>query len=95
MNPPPLLFDEALASIESKDRTFLINLDNIGVEILVLSSVAFISNIGLLTAESLTGGPNYKYPTFDDEPSPDNDEFIALELIPPPNSSGAFNVICR
>ena len=36
----------------------------IGVEILVLYSVSFISNIGLLTVEALTGEPNEKYPTF-------------------------------
>ena len=52
--------------------------NNIGVEILVLSSVALISNIGLLIAEALTGEPNDKYSTLSEEPSPDNDEFIAL-----------------
>ena len=40
---------------------------NIGVEILVLSSVALKSNIGLLTAEALTGEPNDKDPTFNEE----------------------------
>ena len=53
---------------------FLTDPDNIGVEILVLSSAALISNIGLLTAKSLTGEPNEKEPTFNEEPSPDNDE---------------------
>ena len=53
---------------------FLSDPYNIGVEILVLSSVALISNMGLLTAEALTGEPNEKDPTFDEEPSPDNDE---------------------
>ena len=48
--------------------------DNIGVEILVLSSVALISNIGLLTAESLTGEPNYKDPTSNEEYFPDDYE---------------------
>ena len=66
---------------------------NIGLEILVLSSVALISNIGLLTAEALTGEPNEKEPTFNEEPSPDNDEVTALELIPPPNGAGTFNGI--
>ena len=41
---------------------------------MVLSSVLSISNIGLLTAETLTSEPNYKEPTFSKEPSPDNDE---------------------
>ena len=68
--------------------------DNIGVEILVLSSVALISNIGLLTAEALTGEPNEKESTFNKEPSPDNDEVTALDLIPPPNGAGGFNLIC-
>ena len=34
----------------------------------------FISNIGLLPSESLTGEPNDKDPAFNKEPSPDNDE---------------------
>ena len=55
-------------------RTFLPDLDNIGVKILILSSLALISNIGLLTAEALTGEPNDKEPTFNKETSPDNDE---------------------
>ena len=63
-NPPPLLFGEALVAREPKDRTFFTDPDNIGVEILVLSSVDLISNIGLLTAEALTGEPNEKDPTF-------------------------------
>ena len=46
---------------------------NIDVEILVLSSVALISNIGLLASEALTGEPNEKYPTLNEEPPPHND----------------------
>ena len=38
-NPPPPLFGEALASIESKDMMFFIDTENIGVEILFLYSV--------------------------------------------------------
>ena len=72
-NTPLLLFCEALASREPKDTTFLLYLDNINVEILILYPVALISNIYLLTAESLTGEPNEKEPTFNDEPSPDNE----------------------
>ena len=53
-----MIFGEALADREPKDRTFFPDPDNIGVEILVLYSVALISNIGLLTAEELTGEPN-------------------------------------
>ena len=71
-NRPPLLFVEALAAREPKYRTFFPHPYNIGVEILVLSSVVLISNIGLLTAEALTGELNEKYPTFNEEPSPDN-----------------------
>ena len=41
---------------------------------MVLSSVALISNIGLLTAEELTSEPNEKDLTLNEEPSPDNDE---------------------
>ena len=67
--------------------------DNIGVEILVLYSVALISNVGILTAEALTGEPNEKETTFNESPSPDNDEVIALDLIPPPNGAGEFNGI--
>ena len=67
--------------------------DNIGVEILVLSLVALISNIGLLTEEALTDEPNEKDPTFNEEPSIDNDEVKALELIPPQNGDGSFNYI--
>ena len=67
----------------------------IGVEILVLSSVALISNIGLLTAEALTIAPNYKDPTFNNEPSPDNDDVTDLDLIPPRNGAGAFNAVGR
>ena len=72
---------------------FLTDPYNIGVEILVLSSVSLISNIGLLPAEALTGEPNEKDPTFNKEPSPDNDEFTALDFIPPPNGAGEFNDI--
>ena len=36
--------------------------------------MALISNISLLTVEALTGEPNEKEPTFNKEPSPDNDE---------------------
>ena len=63
-NPPPPLFGEALASIESKDMMFFIDTENIGVEILFLYSVALISNIGLLTSEGLTIEPNDEYTTF-------------------------------
>ena len=49
-----------------------------GVEIFVLSSVALISNIGLLIAEALTGKPNEKETTFNEEPSPDDDEFETI-----------------
>ena len=41
-NPPPLVFGEALATIEPKDRAFLPDTYNIGVEIFVLSLVALI-----------------------------------------------------
>ena len=57
--------------------------------------MALISNISLLTAEALTGEPNYKEPTFNNEPSPDNYEATAFDLIPPPNGDGAFNAIGR
>ena len=50
-----------------------------------------ISNIGLLTAEALTGESNEKYPTFNEYNLPDNDEVKALELIPPPNGAQGFN----
>ena len=60
---------------------------------MVFYSVALISNIGLLTTEALTGEPNEKDPTFNKEPSPDNDEFTALDLIPPPNGAGDFDGI--
>ena len=66
---------------------------NIGVEILVLSSVDLISNIYLLTEEALTGEPNEKEPTFNKEPSHVNDEVTSLDLIPPPNVDGGFNDI--
>ena len=48
--------------------------DNIGVEILVLSPLDLIWNIALLTAEAVTVEPNDEDPTFNKEPSPDNDE---------------------
>ena len=64
MNPPLLLFGGVLASREPKNGKFLPDPDNIGVEILLLSSVALISNIGLLTTEALSGEPNEKYSTF-------------------------------
>ena len=41
---------------------------------MVFSSAALLSNIGLLTAEALTGEPNDIEPIFDEEPLPDNDE---------------------
>ena len=53
-----MLFGKVLASIEPNNRTFLTDTDNKGVEILVLYSVALVSNIGLITAEALTGEPN-------------------------------------
>ena len=55
--------------------------------------MALISNIGLLTAEALAGEPNEKEPTFNEEPSPDNYEVTALDLIPPRNGAGGFNDI--
>ena len=72
---------------------FLPDPNNIGVEILVLSSLALISNIGLLTAEALTGEPNQKETTFEKEPSSNNDQVTALDLIPHPNGAGGFNDI--
>ena len=66
MNAPPLVFREALSAREPKEGTFLPDTDNIGVEMLFLSSVALISNIGLLTVEALTGKPNDKDPTFNE-----------------------------
>ena len=64
-----------------------------GVEILVLSSVTLISNIGLLTSEALNSEPNEKTPTLNEVTSPDNDEVTDLELIPPPNGDRNFNEI--
>ena len=52
-----------------------------------------VENIGLLAAEAITGEPNDKNHTFNKEPSPDNDEVTALDLIPPPNGDGSFNAI--
>ena len=92
-NPPPLIFGEDLAAREPKHAEFLTEPDNIGAEILVLYSVSLISNIGLLTSEALTGEPNEKELTFNNEPSTDNDEVTALYLIPYPNGSGYFNAI--
>ena len=60
---------------------------------LFLLSVALISNIGLLKEEALTFEPNKKKSTFNKEPSPDNDEVIVLDLIPPPNGAGLFDYI--
>ena len=34
-----------------------------------------------------------KEPTFNEEPSPDNDEVTALKLIPPQYGAGVFNEI--
>ena len=48
--------------------------DNIGVEILVLSSVALISNIVLLTEYVLTSELNEKDPIFKKQPLTNNDE---------------------
>ena len=69
-----MVFGKALVAREPNDRTFLPDPYNIGVEILVLFSVALISNIVLLKAEAITCEPNEKEPTFNKEPSPDNDE---------------------
>ena len=58
-----------------------------------LSPVFLVENIGLLAAEAITGEPNDKNHTFNKEPSPDNDEVTALELIPTPNGPGVFDDI--
>ena len=42
---------------------------------MVVSSVDLVSNICLLIADKITDEPNEKGPTFNEEPSPDNDEF--------------------
>ena len=55
--------------------------------------MTLISNIGLLAAEAITGEPNEKEPTFNEEFSPDNDEVAALDLTPPTNGSVAFNEV--
>ena len=34
-----------------------------------------------------------KEPASNEKPSPDNDEFIALDVISPPNGAGTFNEI--
>ena len=88
-----MLFGEVIASREPKETIVLPDPDNIGVLTLVLHSLALISNICLLTEEALTGEPNEKEPTFNEELSSDNDEVIALELIPHPNCDGIFNKI--
>ena len=49
---------EALEAREAKDRTFLPDTENIGEEVLVLYSMASISNIGFLTEEAHTSEPN-------------------------------------
>ena len=67
-----MIFGGELASREPKDVMFFPDPDNIGVVILVFSSVALISNIGLLTEEAVPGEPNDKEPTFDEEISPEN-----------------------
>ena len=55
--------------------------------------MALISNIGLLIEEALNGEQNEKEPTFNKEPSPDNDEVATLDLNPPPNGSVSLNYI--
>ena len=55
--------------------------------------MALISNIGLLTAEALTGEPNNKETVCNEETSPDNGEVTALDLNPLPNGAMAFNKI--
>ena len=45
---------------------------------MVLYSVALISNIVVLTAESISGEPNEKETTFNKEPLPINDEFQTI-----------------
>ena len=72
-NPPPLPSGETLSAREPKGRILLTDPDNIGIEILILYSVALISNIVLLTAEALTGEPNYKELSFNEELSLIND----------------------
>ena len=57
---------------------------------MVLSSVDLISNIDLLTSEELTGEPNEKEPTSNEEPSPDNDKVTTFDFIPPPDGARAF-----
>ena len=60
---------------------------------LVLSSVALISNIYLQIEEALTGKPIEKDTTFNREPSSDNGEVTALDLIAPKYCAGEFNGI--
>ena len=86
-----MIFGIALADRGQKDRTYFPELENIDVEILVLSLVALISNIGLLTAEALADDPNEKEPTLNAEPSYGNDEVTYLESIPPSNIAEGFN----
>ena len=67
--------------------------DNIGVLILALSSLALISNLGLLTAEAITGKPSEKYPTLNEELSTYDDEVTSLDFITSTNGAGSFNAI--
>ena len=76
-----------------KGYDILTDPDNIGVEILVLSSVSVISNIGVPTVKALTSEPNEKEPNFNKEPSPGNDKVTVLDLIPPPNGDEDFDDI--
>ena len=72
--PPLMIFGEALASREPKDRNPPPpDPYNIDVEILLLYSVALISNVGLLTSEALYSESNEKYSTFNEEPCTIND----------------------
>ena len=43
--------------------------------------------------EALTGKPNKKYTTFNEEPSHDNNGVPAFNLIPPTNGAEEFNDI--
>ena len=52
-----------------------------------------VSNIVSLIAETLAGAPNEKEPTFNKEPSHNNDEVTDFDLIPTPNYAGSFNYI--
>ena len=57
-----------------RGRTFFPDIDNIGIKILVLSSVDLISNNGILTSKAPTGEPNEKGTSLNEEPAPDHDE---------------------